>query len=154
MCLKFGCFVDGCDRMCSTPFKRKRHLIDKHQFPDVNIATILVARALSDGLQNYNFFVTKDGIDRSNSLLVEPSRSKSNHDHRNARGGKSKHTPSIAQLETDEDTARPSSSRMATHSVAQTGPGGPDADVAMNEISGLMSAMRFVPTTVRFGRRR
>jgi hypothetical protein len=138
--------------MCSTPFKRKRHLIDKHHFPDVTIATILVARALSDDLQNYNFFVTKDGIDRSNSLLVEPSRPRSNQDHRNSRGGKSKPTSSTPQLGTDgENTVRHSPSGIATHSAAQTGP---NEDVAMSEISGLMSAMRFVPTTVRFGRRR
>ncbi|KAA8911093.1 hypothetical protein FN846DRAFT_808753 [Sphaerosporella brunnea] len=132
----FGCFVDGCDRMCSTPFKRKRHLIDKHRFP-----------------RNYNFFVTKDGIDRTNSLLVEPSRiHRSNHDHRDMRGGRSETPSSTAQLEdAGEDTVKPSPSGMVVGRVAQTGP---DEDFTMNEISGLMSAMRFIPTTVRFGRRR
>jgi hypothetical protein len=36
----FGCFVEGCDRMCSTPSKRKRHLIDKHCFPEVSLRRI------------------------------------------------------------------------------------------------------------------
>ncbi|KAF9169477.1 hypothetical protein BGX21_001326 [Mortierella sp. AD011] len=29
----YRCFVDGCDRLCSAPDKRRRHLIDKHQYP-------------------------------------------------------------------------------------------------------------------------
>ncbi|KAJ3243088.1 hypothetical protein HDU77_010563 [Chytriomyces hyalinus] len=29
----YECFVDGCSRMCSGPFKRKLHLMDKHNFP-------------------------------------------------------------------------------------------------------------------------
>ncbi|KAI8620128.1 hypothetical protein BC830DRAFT_1059629, partial [Chytriomyces sp. MP71] len=29
----YECFVDGCQRKCSGPFKRKLHLMDKHQFP-------------------------------------------------------------------------------------------------------------------------
>ncbi|KAF9913777.1 hypothetical protein BX616_009603 [Lobosporangium transversale] len=29
----YQCFVEGCDRLCSTPVKRRRHLIDKHHYP-------------------------------------------------------------------------------------------------------------------------
>ncbi|KAF9119277.1 hypothetical protein BGW39_000425 [Mortierella sp. 14UC] len=29
----YQCYVDGCDRACSTPQKRRMHLIDKHQYP-------------------------------------------------------------------------------------------------------------------------
>ncbi|KAI7827999.1 hypothetical protein BC939DRAFT_381747, partial [Gamsiella multidivaricata] len=29
----YQCFVEGCDRVCSTPKKRQMHLIDKHQYP-------------------------------------------------------------------------------------------------------------------------
>ncbi|KAF9345704.1 hypothetical protein BGX26_002821 [Mortierella sp. AD094] len=29
----YRCFVEGCDRLCSAPDKRRRHLIDKHQYP-------------------------------------------------------------------------------------------------------------------------
>ena len=31
----YGCFVEDCDRKCSTPQKRRMHLIDKHGFPKV-----------------------------------------------------------------------------------------------------------------------
>ncbi|KAF9951746.1 hypothetical protein BGZ72_006791 [Mortierella alpina] len=29
----YGCFVEGCDRLCSTASKRRMHLIDKHHYP-------------------------------------------------------------------------------------------------------------------------
>ncbi len=32
----YGCFVEDCDRKCSTPQKRRLHLIDKHGFPKVS----------------------------------------------------------------------------------------------------------------------
>jgi hypothetical protein len=31
----YACFVEDCDRKCSTPQKRRLHLIDKHGFPKV-----------------------------------------------------------------------------------------------------------------------
>ncbi|EQL31994.1 hypothetical protein RJZ56_004491 [Blastomyces dermatitidis] len=48
----FSCFVEGCDRKCSTSQKRRLHLIDKHQFP-----------------RFYNFSIVVTGIDQYNSML-------------------------------------------------------------------------------------
>ncbi|OAX84225.1 hypothetical protein ACJ72_01411 [Emergomyces africanus] len=48
----FACFVEGCDRKCSTAQKRRLHLIDKHQFPRL-----------------YNFSIVHTGIDQYNSML-------------------------------------------------------------------------------------
>ncbi|KAJ5343135.1 Zinc finger C2H2 [Penicillium brevicompactum] len=48
----FGCFIEDCERKCSTPQKRRMHLIDKHMFP-----------------RNYNFFIVNDGIDKQTSML-------------------------------------------------------------------------------------
>ncbi|KAL1954684.1 hypothetical protein VTO42DRAFT_836 [Malbranchea cinnamomea] len=48
----YGCFVEGCEKRCSTPQKRRLHLIDKHMFP-----------------MKYNFFIVNDGIDRQTSML-------------------------------------------------------------------------------------
>ena len=31
----YQCFVEGCQRLCSTPQKRRLHVIDKHGFPKV-----------------------------------------------------------------------------------------------------------------------
>jgi hypothetical protein len=33
--LQFACFVEDCDRKCSTAQKRRMHIIDKHGFPKV-----------------------------------------------------------------------------------------------------------------------
>ncbi|CAG8919193.1 unnamed protein product [Penicillium salamii] len=48
----YGCFVEDCERKCSTPQKRRLHLIDKHMFP-----------------RSYNFFIVNDGIDKQSSML-------------------------------------------------------------------------------------
>ncbi|OAG04116.1 uncharacterized protein CC84DRAFT_1166226 [Paraphaeosphaeria sporulosa] len=56
----YACLVPDCDRLCSTPHKRRLHCIDKHQFP-----------------REYDFFVVNDGIDRRNSMLRPPHRRRS-----------------------------------------------------------------------------
>ena len=33
----YGCYVEDCDRKCSTPQKRRLHLIDKHGFQKVRV---------------------------------------------------------------------------------------------------------------------
>lgn len=48
----YACFVEDCERKCSTPQKRRLHLIDKHMFPKV-----------------YNFRIIDQGIDKTSSLL-------------------------------------------------------------------------------------
>jgi hypothetical protein len=37
----YACFVEDCDRKCSTPQKRRLHLIDKHGFPKVSTRQML-----------------------------------------------------------------------------------------------------------------
>ncbi|KAH7407085.1 hypothetical protein DE146DRAFT_630345 [Phaeosphaeria sp. MPI-PUGE-AT-0046c] len=56
----YACLVPDCDRLCSTPQKRRLHCIDKHQFP-----------------RNYDFFIVNDGIDRRSSMLRPPHRRRS-----------------------------------------------------------------------------
>ncbi|CAI7661676.1 unnamed protein product [Penicillium glandicola] len=48
----YGCFIEDCERKCSTPQKRRLHLIDKHMFP-----------------RSYNFYIVNDGIDKQTSML-------------------------------------------------------------------------------------
>jgi hypothetical protein len=38
----YACFVEDCDRKCSTPQKRRLHLIDKHGFPKVPTTRVYV----------------------------------------------------------------------------------------------------------------
>ncbi|KAF1835821.1 hypothetical protein BDW02DRAFT_617714 [Decorospora gaudefroyi] len=56
----YACLLPDCDRLCSTPQKRRLHCIDKHQFP-----------------REYDFIVVKDGIDRRSSMLIPPHRRRS-----------------------------------------------------------------------------
>ncbi|PKX96834.1 uncharacterized protein P174DRAFT_365104 [Aspergillus novofumigatus IBT 16806] len=44
----YSCFIEDCDRKCSTPQKRRMHLIDKHMFPKT---THIGYRALTAGRQ-------------------------------------------------------------------------------------------------------
>ncbi|KAJ5462857.1 Zinc fingerC2H2 [Penicillium sp. IBT 31633x] len=48
----YGCFIEDCEKKCSTPQKRRLHLIDKHMFP-----------------KSYNFYIVNDGIDTQTSML-------------------------------------------------------------------------------------
>lgn len=48
----FGCFVEGCEKVCSDWKKRRSHLVDKHGFP-----------------RNYDFLVVDSGVDGKRSML-------------------------------------------------------------------------------------
>ncbi|KAH7321574.1 hypothetical protein BKA65DRAFT_608779 [Rhexocercosporidium sp. MPI-PUGE-AT-0058] len=134
----YSCFVEDCDRKCSTPQKRRMHLIDKHMFP-----------------KDYDFYVVNDGIDRRSSML---------------RSGKHRRHSSAAQhmTEIDERSRRRSSAMGAASAENENGeerkespessplasPASPKEDSDMDGLSGAMSALKFVPTSVRFGRGR
>ena len=113
------------------------HLIDKHMFP-----------------KDYEFFVVNDGIDKRTSML---------------RSGRHRRKSSAAQHATEiEERARRRSSTLETANTAMEENGVEDAegseqtsavkslttkkDVEMEDLSGAMSALKFVPPSVRFGR--
>jgi len=112
------------------------HLIDKHMFP-----------------KDYDFFVVNDGIDKRTSML---------------RSGRHRRKSSAAQHATEIERARRRSSTLETANAAMEENGVEDAegseqtsavkslttkkDVEMEDLSGAMSALKFVPPSVRFGR--
>jgi hypothetical protein len=112
------------------------HLIDKHMFP-----------------KDYDFFVVNDGIDKRTSML---------------RSGRHRRKSSAAQQATEIERARRRSSTLETANAAMEENGVEDAegseqtsavkslttkkDVEMEDLSGAMSALKFVPPSVRFGR--
>ena len=112
------------------------HLIDKHMFP-----------------KDYDFYIVNDGIDRRSSML---------------RSGKHRRRSSAAQHMTEiEDRRRRNSAVETSRSEQQEGNSDPEAvkeeaiegtlpkgvkDVDMEGLSGAMSALKFVPPSVRFGR--
>ncbi|KAI9818493.1 MAG: hypothetical protein M1827_000552 [Pycnora praestabilis] len=175
----YGCFVDDCDRKCSTPQKRRMHLIDKHMFP-----------------KNYDFIVINDGIDKRSSLL----RSRPGHRRRSSAAAKAAQIeqratrrnssitastiatssstisnvsedqgprmgPDILSLDSDvsdsaADTDRCQSSTkiedfVSPLTVNQYKKDAPtESDSTMMDLADSMSALKFVPPSVRFGRGR
>ncbi|RYC60426.1 hypothetical protein CHU98_g5791 [Xylaria longipes] len=125
----------GCDRKCRTPYKRRNHLIDKHMYP-----------------KNYFFALTKDGIDGRQSLLLDEG-------HRRRRSSTatiSQRRQSLRQAEApkphgDEQTeVAPVGSRGSVEIASP-----PEIpEVEMNDLTAAMSALQFIPTSVKFGRGR
>ena len=103
--------------------KRRMHLIDKHMYP-----------------KNFFFAVTKKGIDGRRSLLIE-------HGHHRRRSSAS------VQLK----DSRPKNSTVEEPKNSQIPKAEPkeendQKDTEMAELTGAMSALQFVPNSVRFGR--
>ncbi|KIM94950.1 hypothetical protein OIDMADRAFT_21229 [Oidiodendron maius Zn] len=111
----YSCFVEDCDKKCSTPQKRRLHLIDKHLFP-----------------KDYDFYIINDGIDYRSSLL---------------KSGRQRMRNSAAQQMMDADDkiqGRSSTLESTTE----------DDSHDIEGLTGAMSALKFVPPSVRFGRGR
>ncbi|KAK3169335.1 hypothetical protein OEA41_008718 [Lepraria neglecta] len=126
----YRCFVEDCDKVCSTPQKRRMHLTDKHMFP-----------------KNYDFLIVNTGIDKRSSMLRSrhrrPSSAASRAFHREKRSNGVEENTSIAN-----DSPPADMSKIEPLVAAKTP--SPDADV--DELASTMSALKFVPPSVRFGR--
>jgi hypothetical protein len=146
----YGCLVEGCDRKCSTPQKRRLHLIDKHMFP-----------------KNYNFRIVDRGTDKAFSMLREGRRrcvstagdiqetgrhrrqASSRLQHQSARGSEAR-TNSNATSDVNED----SEAKVKPHVLDI--PKGTAARKEMSEapasevdsLAHSLSALRFVPISV------
>ncbi|SPO02839.1 uncharacterized protein DNG_05515 [Cephalotrichum gorgonifer] len=133
----YSCFVEGCERKCMTPQKRRLHLIDKHMYP-----------------KNFFFALTKEGIDGRKSLLLEAG-------HRRRRSSimsqprESRRRASQVDAGNDEKQAEPVQGRPSSSHPAGGGPvprSEKDNDQDMEGLAGAMSALKFVPRSIRFGR--
>lgn len=120
----YHCFVEDCEKVCSTPQKRRMHLIDKHMFP-----------------RNYDFHIVNHGFDNRTSLLRPEgkSRQKQNKAPRNI---------------VDEDTTAGlhSSDLMETEVKRISNLDESTKDESMDDITDSMAALKFVPKSVTFGR--
>ncbi|KAF2194853.1 hypothetical protein K469DRAFT_734504 [Zopfia rhizophila CBS 207.26] len=166
----YACLLADCDRMCSTPQKRRLHCIDKHLFPKF-----------------YDFFIVNDGIDRRNTML-RPHRRRSstaNSNSRRKRGDSSANGEAVGMDVVNDDgeeegkgqeneKADPEAQDPPRSPVALRGRGGfrgkgrgrgagrgkvgaaqsPPAADPVDSITSSMSALKFVPNSVRFGRGR
>lgn len=138
----YSCFVEDCDRKCSTPQKRRMHLIDKHMFP-----------------KDYDFYIVNDGIDHRTSML---------------RSGRHRRRSSAAQhMQEIESRASRRNSTLGTANQRKHRFGEEEADEVqgadyeetkpaakshedadVDDLTGAMSSLKFIPSSVRFGRGR
>ncbi|KAL3488930.1 hypothetical protein BJX62DRAFT_169223 [Aspergillus germanicus] len=116
----YGCFVENCERKCSTPQKRRMHLIDKHMFP-----------------KSYNFYIVNDGIDRQTSML------RSMQTHRR-RLSSTPNSPQEGRLRHRQTSISAPGSHL--NAPAKSEPGPQETEIA--ELEKSMSALRFVPASV------
>ncbi|KAJ5099769.1 hypothetical protein N7532_006770 [Penicillium argentinense] len=117
----YGCFIEDCERKCSTPQKRRLHLIDKHMFPRMRF-------------KGYNFYIVNDGLDRQTSLLRPLNSSR-----------RRLSTASVSS--THEGRLRRRSSASQSNPPA-TIPQEEKDDMEIVELERSMSALRFVPASV------
>jgi hypothetical protein len=122
------------------------HLIDKHMFP-----------------KDYDFYVVNDGIDQRSSMLRSGRhrRRSSAAQHKTEIEDRIRRRISVQSKMTGEDpkaeisgtvdsSEAPESGRSDIQKPMITNRSQPDTE--MDDLSGAMSALKFVPTNVRFGR--
>ena len=111
------------------------HLIDKHLYP-----------------RNFFFAVTKEGIDGRRSLLLEGG-----HRYRrssiNTSDTRSRSSAQAADAAESQDQAS-TQTQEGIPARQEDGSQGtePPPDVDMDDLTGAMSSLRFVPASIRFGR--
>ncbi|KAJ9299436.1 hypothetical protein DTO271G3_3058 [Paecilomyces variotii] len=132
----YGCFVEGCDRKCSTPQKRRMHLIDKHMFP-----------------RTYNFYIVNDGIDKQNSML----RSSTNTHRRRISAAATAGSTSPQEgrlrrrkesLSYDTSGSGSASGQVQAQPMPPSAPSLTTTEMDMMDLEESMAALRFVPASV------
>jgi hypothetical protein len=134
----YRCFVEGCEKVCSAPPKRRMHLTDKHMFP-----------------KNYDFLIVNDGIDKRSSMLRSRHRRASSAAERAVRREKQAGIMGGQKLETSipvDEGEDVTEAKGADHVPKSTANGASASEVEMDVITSGMSALKFVPPSVRFGR--
>jgi len=140
----YSCFLEDCDKKCSTPQKRRLHLIDKHMFPKI-----------------YNFKVVATGIDKSNSMLQEGRRRRvsTTNDAQHSRAARPRRTSNnkvtVAEesiLDQKEESSGESEVEKARSKSCvllndRKSKAEPHLD-GVDELERAMSALKFVPPSV------
>ncbi|KAL8855161.1 MAG: hypothetical protein Q9221_000067 [Calogaya cf. arnoldii] len=140
----YRCFVEDCDKICSTAHKRRMHLQAKHFFP-----------------KDYDYFIINDGIDKRSSMLRTRHRRASSAAsralHRNQKNGgvpQEQQSPlegmNHGKNITEANLQTTSNDLPEEEDSPGTSPASRNRDV--EELTSTMSALKFVPPSVRFGR--
>jgi hypothetical protein len=124
----YHCFVEDCEKVCSTPQKRRMHLVDKHMFP-----------------RNFDFHIVNHGSDNRTSLLRPESTS-----HQKQNNARKTYSP-IEENTTGDASA---SDLMDTEQNKNDYLDRSTEDKSMDDIADSMAALKFVPKSITFGRSR
>lgn len=113
------------------------HLIDKHMFP-----------------KDYDFYVVNDGIDRRSSMLRSGKhrRRSSAAQHLTEIEERKRRNSTLTGAGASENQGGTSESEALKEEITETPREETKKDVDMEDLSGAMSALKFVPPSVRFGR--
>ena len=132
----YACFVEDCDKICVDWKKRRSHLVDKHGYP-----------------RNYDFLVIDHGIDGRRSMLRARIDSKG---HRKSSRERGRSGSSATEVTTGSTEATSVSESGGDHMTAKPveGEGGREKEGAMDELANSMSALKMVPRSITFGRRK
>lgn len=135
----YSCFVEGCERKCRTPEKRRLHLIDKHMFP-----------------KNYYFAVSRTGIDGRRSLLIEGRERRRSSTSTLGASKESKRRSSILEGASSQPgvatTRKEGEAKKQTIAEAHSPATDERPDTEMEDLTGAMSALKFIPHSIKFGR--
>jgi hypothetical protein len=122
-----------------TPQKRRMHLIDKHMYP-----------------KNYFFALTKEGIDGRRSLLTESGHHRRRSSNNFGATKDSRRRASILEASSsqvqDGGKGKEAQSKPLPETRCDQEDEAESADVDMEELTGAMSSLQFIPSSVRFGR--
>ncbi|KAL8693148.1 MAG: hypothetical protein Q9218_001968 [Villophora microphyllina] len=129
----YRCFVEGCDKVCSTPQKRRMHLQAKHYFP-----------------KDYDYFIVNDGIDKRSSMLRTRHRragsAASRALQRNHRpGGNVPKPEKHSQLDQDQEIRSNNIAIKSSHPKISPIESPSSASTDMDDLTSTMSALKFVP---------
>ncbi|RMZ81390.1 hypothetical protein DV738_g2222, partial [Chaetothyriales sp. CBS 135597] len=127
----YGCFVEGCGKLCSSRQKRRLHLIDKHAFPRL-----------------YNFRVTETGIDKSTSMLLLPQGRRRLSTPRSPPAADTPVRHPVRLSQPIEKSILRQSTTAAVAAPPVMPSARPDTPDGVDELAQSMSALRFVPPSV------
>ncbi|KAF7719609.1 Zinc finger C2H2 type domain-containing protein [Penicillium ucsense] len=137
----YRCFIEDCERQCSSPHKRRLHLVDKHMFP-----------------RTYNFYIINDGIDKQTSLLRPLNKSHrrriSSASISSIQEGRLRRRSSVSQAASPTNVTSPASPASPTSPKRMEIRPGPrvsedrSIDMELDGLTWSMSALRFVPASV------
>jgi hypothetical protein len=124
----YHCFVEDCEKVCSTSQKRRMHLVDKHTFP-----------------RNYDFHIVNHGSDNRTSLLrpegtthQKQNNARKTHDLIEENTTGDGHASDLMEIEENK-----------TNNLDRS-----TEDKSMDDIADSMAALKFVPKSITFGRSR